>query len=749
MPTITEALDTALALHGAGRLDEAVVLYDRILGVDPQHSRTLYFAGTLLCQQGRLADGRDLLERAVAQEPSLAAAHANLAKIHGGAGDWMAALATSRRVVALAPADPPAWDLLGSAARQLGRTDAAIAALEHAHRLAPQADSGKLGLLLHERGRARLDERRNAAALSDLTAAAALLPFDPDLGFARVAALAELGRNREAADLCERLLAWSPAEPLVLHNLGVALIQAGHTDAWLRPLRRASRLDPDNPQPCEALAAAFDQRDPAEAVQWSTRALSSKLRAVAAEPRAALRPPGAGTLDVVSFSLWGSLEVYCGGALDNARRVPKDLPGWRCRFYHDDSVPAHILAELVALDAELVRMPNGRAERQGMFWRFFVADDPAVRRFLCRDCDSRMTLRELAAVRDWLTSGLPFHVMRDHVMHMEPVMGGMWGGTAGVLPPLRPEVDRFIASRSGRWNDQHFLASWLWARVAGQVLVHDGLHDGLGRPFPAPVAAGERHVGAKLFHLVRLPETRAGTGPEALAEATGRHGRLAFPAADPWMNRSLDALGEWLEIETALCGGFLTAGGTAMDADAGIGAHALAFAQAVGPKGRVFAVEPSPALFACLVRSFALNGGAAVTACRTVAEAAARLPANGAVDLIRVTLGSADAALDPAILDLIARHRPALCLRIAEDGAHRGAVARLMAMGYRLWWHIAPVFNPANRKGCSGNPFPGLVTINALALPDGRGGPPSPLVPIDGPDSSWQAASWRMTCDGR
>ncbi|MCG5240363.1 tetratricopeptide repeat protein [Azospirillum doebereinerae] len=750
MASITEALKAALDLHGAGRLDEAATLYGRILSVDPEHARTLYFAGTLLCQQGRFADARGLLVRALAQEPDLVAAHANLAKIDAGADDWNDALAGCRRIVALAPADAPAWELLGTAERRNGRADDAIAALRRAHRLVPGTDGSKLGLLLFERGRAHLDARRNAAALADLTAAAALMPFDPELGFARATALVELGRDTEAVALCERLMAWSPAEPPLLHNLGVALMRTGRADARLNVLRRASALDPDNPEPCHALAAAFDGRDPEEARRWSTRALSLKLHAVASPVPPVTLPPASTTgrtLDVVSFSLWGRLELYCGGALENARRIPRELPGWRCRFYHDDSVPAHVLAELTSLGAELVGMPNASTDRQGLFWRFFVADDPTVRRFLCRDCDSRTTAREHAAVRAWLDSGLPFHVMRDHVMHMEPVMGGMWGGVAGHLPPLRPQVDRFTASRSGRWDDQHFLAEWLWPRIAGRVLVHDDLHGALGQPFPEPMAAGDSHVGAKLFPLVRLWETRAAIEAE-LDDAPGRHGRLVFPAAAPHIGDSLETLGEWLETETALCARFLKPGGMALDASAGIGAHALAFAKAVGPRGQILAVEPSPGLFACLVRSLALNGEAPIAVCRTLPEAVSRPPSHGRVDLVRATLASADAALDPLILEIAARHRPAFYFRIAGDGAQRDAATRLMPLGYRLWWHIAPVFNPANRKGRVGNPFPGLVSINTLALPDERGDSTPGLTRIDTPDSSWQEAAWHVTCDG-
>lgn len=765
MATISEAFDAALELHAAGRLDEAGVLYGRILDVAPGHSQALYLAGTLMCQQGRYDEARPLLERAVARAPDLAAAHLNLARLHARAEDWGAAARGNRRCLALDPGEASAWELLGMAERQTGRPGEAVAAFERAHRIASQ-DAGigeKLGLLLCERGQRRLEEQRNAAAVADLARAARLLPFDTAMGFALGTGLSELGRNAEAAAVYERVLAWSPTEPRVLHNLGVALTRLGRVDDSARTLRRAIAADPDCSDPYEALAALFDRRDPAQAIVWSTRALELKLERSGATPSEP--PPAAGareeqrTRDIVSFSLWGALEVYCAGAVANARLMPAMLPRWTCRFYHDDTVPPHILAELASLGAELVAMPPGSAARQGMFWRFLPADDPTVRRFLCRDCDSRPTAREIAAVEEWIASGLPFHVMRDHVMHMEPVMGGMWGGSAGLLPPMGPAIDRFTASHTGRWNDQDFLAEWLWPRIARAVMVHDGVHESLGRPFPNPPGRpGDGHVGAKLLNVARLPPMQAPDDPEDRVEGEGRHGRLAYPARDPHVGRSLAALGEWLDIETAFCAGFLAPGDVALDTDAGIGAHALAFSRAVGTGGRVLAFEESPGLFDCLAHTVAANGldnvaprRGSFTAWDPLPEAAdiARLR------LIRTTIGRTMISLsggppDGPLARAITDHRPALHLRIEDDAGAAGAFTRLRDLGYRLWWHIAPVFNPDNRLGATANPFPGLVSVNALGLPPGREPPPvRSLVEIGEPGAGWMDAAWRLTCDGR
>ena len=63
----------------------------------------------------------------------------------------------------------------------------------------------------------------------------------------------------------------------------------------------------------------------------------------------------------------------------------------------------------------------------GMLWRFIPVLDPMVDLMVSRDLDSRLTAREQAAVEEWLTTGLAFHVMRDNPQHGTEILGGMWG----------------------------------------------------------------------------------------------------------------------------------------------------------------------------------------------------------------------------------------------------------------------------------------------------------------------------------
>ena len=46
---------------------------------------------------------------------------------------------------------------------------------------------------------------------------------------------------------------------------------------------------------------------------------------------------------------------------------------------------------------------------------------------MSKDLDYRLSLRETAAVQEWLDSNMIFHVMRDHPLHRMKVPAGMWG----------------------------------------------------------------------------------------------------------------------------------------------------------------------------------------------------------------------------------------------------------------------------------------------------------------------------------
>lgn len=108
-----------------------------------------------------------------------------------------------------------------------------------------------------------------------------------------------------------------------------------------------------------------------------------------------------------------------------------------------------------------------------------------------RDLDSPLTLRERAAVNEWLSSNKSFHVMRDHPFHFQTIMGGMWG----YRPLFNITLTRLFLSKfrdvslmkrfNGSW-DQDFLYKEVWPLVKNDALVHDSYKCENFTPKPHP-----------------------------------------------------------------------------------------------------------------------------------------------------------------------------------------------------------------------------------------------------------------------
>ena len=250
----------------------------------------------------------------------------------------------------------------------------------------------------------------------------------------------------------------------------------------------------------------------AEAKAAGERALDIKDNAATVPEGAGLNPMPANAerkRNVIAFSLWGSNPRYLRGALHNVLAARNVYPGWTCRFYVDSSVDAGFVAALRQDGAEILEhrifgMP------QRLSRRFIVADDPEVGRFLVRDCDSVVNQREARAVGDWIASGRAFHVMRDWWTHTDPMLAGMWGGVAGVLPPMKSLLSTYKSKHLETPNwDQWFLRDQVWALIRDEALIQDRCFASRHAvPFPGETPPGSTHVGQDEF-AVRRGEQRA------------------------------------------------------------------------------------------------------------------------------------------------------------------------------------------------------------------------------------------------
>ena len=179
------------------------------------------------------------------------------------------------------------------------------------------------------------------------------------------------------------------------------------------------------------------------------------------------------TRQVISYSLYGSNPRYIQGALENAVLAKKLFPNWEMRIYHDRSVPQKYLNELEMRGVLLIDTTNmiyGKGNK--MNWKLVVAADKRVDRFIFRDIDSRLSMRERVAVEEWIQSEKHFHIMRDHPSHGSyPISGGMWGAVKGALHNIEHQLNKhkdndYIA-------DMHWLKQVVWPIAQKSSMQHD------------------------------------------------------------------------------------------------------------------------------------------------------------------------------------------------------------------------------------------------------------------------------------
>lgn len=186
---------------------------------------------------------------------------------------------------------------------------------------------------------------------------------------------------------------------------------------------------------------------------------------------------------IISFSLWGSHSMYWKGALENIRLAKILYPEWKCRFYICRKSNPKLLALIEKQDCEIILM-DAISEFSGLYWRFLATDDADI--MICRDADSRLSMREVQAVNEWLNSDKKFHIMRDHPQHTSLIMGGMWGARnlSGLTTLIENIPDYFHESKG---YDQVFLSKYLYPQIKNDAIIHDS-HNlfGDGIAFPSP-----------------------------------------------------------------------------------------------------------------------------------------------------------------------------------------------------------------------------------------------------------------------
>jgi FkbM family methyltransferase len=253
-----------------------------------------------------------------------------------------------------------------------------------------------------------------------------------------------------------------------------------------------------------------------------------------------------------------------------------------------------------------------------------------------------------------------------------------------------------------------------------------------------------------------------------------RHGHMAYLTTDMYIGQSLDRYGEFSEGEIELFRQVVRPGQTVLEIGANLGAHTVFLAKTVGSQGVVHAFEPQRVVFQVLCANVALNGLGNVFAHQA---AVGRAPGTitvprldyaarqnfGGLSLGTWQSGETVPLITVDSLDLLAcnvmkidvegmegdviagaertirRFRPVLYLENDREDKSAALIAQLLALDYRLYWHLPPLFNPQNYFGVAENIFGGIVSANMLGLPRSAQQDIRGLREVAGPQDRWQA----------
>ena len=224
-----------------------------------------------------------------------------------------------------------------------------------------------------------------------------------------------------------------------------------------------------------AKVCSYNLGDYAEAQRFGQQALILKDQASTSSTKVFPIRPSKGVRRIISYSVWGENKVYLLGAAVNIVLAKRYLPDWLVRIYTSSATDPAFLEMYAKLGAEVIFADQKFPEIPTYFWRFLVADDADTGYFLCRDADCRIGAQEAQLVNEWIVSKKRFHVARDHLLHDDLILAGMWGGVGSADLKIQELISTYFDGKPTNkyGHDQIFLGKMVWPLIRQSVLVHD------------------------------------------------------------------------------------------------------------------------------------------------------------------------------------------------------------------------------------------------------------------------------------
>jgi hypothetical protein len=180
-------------------------------------------------------------------------------------------------------------------------------------------------------------------------------------------------------------------------------------------------------------------------------------------------------MKLISYTLYGSNFRYTQPLILNVKLSNQFYKEWQIRVYHDNTVPIDIIKTLKENNVSLININDTiYSNFAPKFWRFLPVFENIYDIIIFRDSDSILTQRESRYVNDWVDSNFDFHIIRDHNLHISPILAGMFGIKKKYFNLFAQQLlKNKKCTESTKYNsDQLFLGDCIYKKIIKNCLIH-------------------------------------------------------------------------------------------------------------------------------------------------------------------------------------------------------------------------------------------------------------------------------------
>lgn len=252
-----------------------------------------------------------------------------------------------------------------------------------------------------------------------------------------------------------------------------------------------------------------------------------------------------------------------------------------------------------------------------------------------------------------------------------------------------------------------------------------------------------------------------------------RFGYMLYNKHDQYVGYSFLQYGEFSYKEIELFDQIVMPGMIVLDIGANIGAHTVYFSQKVTNQGAVLAFEPQRIVFQALCANMAINsivnthcfhaavgsttgdiivppldyhrefnyGGLSLGQFQQ-GERVQVLTLDGLglsqCHFVKIDVEGMEQEVLLGAKTMIKNCRPIIYAENDRAEKSAGLIRLFFELGYKLYWHLPPLYNPDNYFKNPSNIFGNIVSVNMLCIPEEKPVEINGLRAVTGPEDSWQ-----------